>query len=151
MKTKRFVKKIKLPVIVLFYFLYFVSYHAYGFISENDKKIIGFWQATIEGENFIDRFVYHFYENKNGQLKGSVYSFRNDKKKSKIVIDSLNYKDYNLYLNFNSVVTMEYKGYLIRENQTIMGKLFYPNGVSVPWTLKRIYIKSIDEIFIAKK
>ncbi len=146
MKKKKTVKDFITQIIVLNFILYFVSYPAYGFISKNDKEILGFWQATVEGENFVDRFVYHLYKNKNGQLSGTAYSFRNDKRRSGIVIDSLSYKDKNLFMIINSMVSMEYKGYLISENQTIMGKLYYPNGISVHWTLKRIYIKSINEI-----
>ena len=42
-------------------------------------------------------------------------------------------------------VKIEYKGFLIKESKSIHGKLFYPNGTSVPWSFKKISIKSIDE------
>ena len=94
----------------------------------------------------FNQFIYHIFSDKNGELKGNVYSFRNRQKKSETAVDSLSYKDRYLYMVIQTQVKMEYIGFLIRENQTIGGKLIYPNGSSVPWTLKRINIKSIQEI-----
>ena len=136
----------KAAVIVLIFLLCYTSFSASGFQTDSFKEIVGFWEGTVEGENFIDRFVYHIYTDKKDQLSGIVYAFRNKQKKIKTEIDSLAYKKLNLYFIIKTDIKIEYKGFLIIDNQTIGGQLYYPNGTSVPWTLNRLYIKSIKEI-----
>ena len=116
-------------------------------LISRQKDITGFWQATVEGTDFCDIFVYHFYPDQTGQLCGVCYIFRNGKKKNTIVIDSISFHRKSVYLKFNGLFKMEYRGYFIASNRTIGGKLFYPDSTSVPWVLKKLYIKSIDEIF----
>ena len=115
--------------------------------SIDDHEMAGFWEATIEGEDFIDRYIYHLFIDDSGELKGIVYVFRDGQKKSETVIDSLSYKKRILYMVIKTQVLIEYKGLFISENLSIGGELYYPNGISVPWTLKKLKIQSIEQIY----
>ncbi len=116
-------------------------------LTGEQKKLLGFWQATVEGTDFTDIFVYYFFSGQNSKLCGVCYAFRNGKKKNETAIDSVSFHRKSVYLKFHGTFEIEYKGYFIAENHTIGGKLFYPDSTSVPWVLKKISVKSIDEIF----
>jgi len=138
-----------LQVFQIFLFIIFLlifTQKSFAQDKSNSHNIEGFWEATLEGEDFIDRFIYHIYKDDSQNLKGKVYSFRNNKKRSETVIDSLSFDKRILYMVIKTNVVIEYKGLFISENQSIGGELYYPNGVKVPWTLNRREIKSINEV-----
>jgi hypothetical protein len=142
MKKHLLVFHLFLPII----FLLILNRNLYSQENLNSRNIEGFWEATLEGEDFVDRFIYHIYRDDSQNLNGKVYSFRNNKKRSETVIDSLSFDKRILYMEIKTNVTIEYKGLFISENQSIGGELYYPNGVKVPWTLNRKNIISINEV-----
>lgn len=139
-----FMTRIKLLLIL---FLLPGSFHPSLFSEDHQKRaIVGYWEGIIEGEDFTDRYIYHFYFNRSGELRGDVYSLRNGVMKSRYPITEVRFHDRDIRFVVEGKFPIKYKGYLIQENQTIGGKLYYPNGTSVPWTLRKLRIHSIREI-----
>lgn len=140
-------KNILLPTLVILFFVFLLSTErSSAQLISRQKDITGFWQATVEGADFCDIYVYHFFFDQTGKLRGICYAFRNGKKKNETFIDSVFFHGKSVYLKLTGTVEMEYRGYFIASNRTIGGKLFYPDSTSVPWVLKKLAIRSISEL-----
>ncbi len=114
-----------LPLIICFMLLVATAYPQ-GAMSKQD--ISGFWVAKTEDGLGSQKFVFHFFNGKDGNIRGEIHSYLNLTKLSNTAVNNIKLDGTEISMVTNSAANILYKGNVDFQKGIILGRLIYDNG-----------------------